>query len=184
MESPRVWMIPKWRPGARGKSCACSWRCCRPHSAGRAGPSIFSVDKNFRERAAERESIGLAKNDEGGLPSVVLGPDLAEKILAPMALESEEALRDGKSAWTAYAQSPGYLSPWCLPCRRPRPSRKMSLGFSTAPIPSSRKSMWCSAPIYDHLKTNAKGQIYPGADDDGSGTTAVLAIAHAMSLTA
>ena len=46
----------------------------------------FLRDKNFRERAAERESIGLAKNDEGGLPSAVLGPDLAEKILAPMAL--------------------------------------------------------------------------------------------------
>jgi Zn-dependent M28 family amino/carboxypeptidase len=35
---------------------------------------------------------------------------------------------------------------------------------------------------YDHLQTNDKGEIYPGADDDGSGTTSVLAIAHAMGL--
>jgi len=35
---------------------------------------------------------------------------------------------------------------------------------------------------YDHLKTGPNGEIYHGADDDGSGTTAVLAIAHAMSL--
>jgi len=35
---------------------------------------------------------------------------------------------------------------------------------------------------YDHLKTSPKGEIYPGADDDGSGTTSVLTIAHAMSL--
>jgi Zn-dependent M28 family amino/carboxypeptidase len=35
---------------------------------------------------------------------------------------------------------------------------------------------------YDHLKTGANGEIYPGADDDGSGTTAILTIAHAMSL--
>src|SRR5438445_11628676 len=35
---------------------------------------------------------------------------------------------------------------------------------------------------YDHLKTGPSGEIYPGADDDGSGTTAILTIAHAMSL--
>jgi len=35
---------------------------------------------------------------------------------------------------------------------------------------------------YDHLKTGPGGEIYPGADDDGSGTTSVLTIAHAMSL--
>src|SRR5207253_6481717 len=35
---------------------------------------------------------------------------------------------------------------------------------------------------YDHLKTGRNGEIYHGADDDGSGTTAVLASAHAMAL--
>ncbi|MGZ4855754.1 MAG: M28 family peptidase, partial [Candidatus Angelobacter sp.] len=35
---------------------------------------------------------------------------------------------------------------------------------------------------YDHLKTGPGGEVYPGADDDGSGTTSVLTIAHAMSL--
>jgi Zn-dependent M28 family amino/carboxypeptidase len=32
------------------------------------------------------------------------------------------------------------------------------------------------------LQTDDKGAIYPGADDDGSGTTSVLTIAHAMAL--
>ena len=35
---------------------------------------------------------------------------------------------------------------------------------------------------YDHLKTSDKGEIFHGADDDGSGTSAVLAIARAMSM--
>src|SRR5207253_6214246 len=35
---------------------------------------------------------------------------------------------------------------------------------------------------YDHLKTGPNGEIYHGADDDGSGTTSVLNIAEAMSL--
>jgi Zn-dependent M28 family amino/carboxypeptidase len=35
---------------------------------------------------------------------------------------------------------------------------------------------------YDHLETR-DGHIYPGADDDGSGTAAVLTIAHALATT-
>jgi Zn-dependent M28 family amino/carboxypeptidase len=35
---------------------------------------------------------------------------------------------------------------------------------------------------YDHLKTSDDGKIYPGADDDGSGTVSVLAIAKAISI--
>src|SRR5205807_9827378 len=35
---------------------------------------------------------------------------------------------------------------------------------------------------YDHLKTGANGEIYHGADDDGSGTTSVLNIAEAMAM--
>ena len=48
--------------------------------------------------------------------------------------------------------------------------------------PELRKEYVVFSAHYDHLQTDAKGQIYPGADDDGSGTTAILAIAHAMSL--
>jgi hypothetical protein len=35
---------------------------------------------------------------------------------------------------------------------------------------------------YDHLKTSEKGEVYHGADDDGSGTVSVLEIAQAFSL--
>ncbi|HEY7547298.1 MAG TPA: M28 family peptidase [Blastocatellia bacterium] len=35
---------------------------------------------------------------------------------------------------------------------------------------------------YDHLKTSSAGEVYNGADDDGSGTSAVLEIAEALSL--
>lgn len=35
---------------------------------------------------------------------------------------------------------------------------------------------------FDHLKTSEKGEVYPGADDDGSGTAAILTIARAMSI--
>lgn len=35
---------------------------------------------------------------------------------------------------------------------------------------------------YDHLKTSDKGEVYHGADDDGSGTVSVLEIAQAFAL--
>src|SRR5215216_2809687 len=35
---------------------------------------------------------------------------------------------------------------------------------------------------YDHLKTSAGGEVYNGADDDGSGTVSVLEIAQAFAM--
>jgi hypothetical protein len=35
---------------------------------------------------------------------------------------------------------------------------------------------------YDHLETTAKGEVYHGADDDGSGTVSVLSIAQAFAV--
>src|SRR5437764_7844385 len=47
----------------------------------------FLQDKNRRERAIGRESVGLARDrDTEGIPTVVLGPDLVDKFLAPMAM--------------------------------------------------------------------------------------------------
>lgn len=35
---------------------------------------------------------------------------------------------------------------------------------------------------YDHLETSPRGEVYNGADDDGSGTVSVLEIAHALTV--
>src|SRR5882672_7385551 len=43
-------------------------------------------DKSFLERFASRETVRLAKEADGGLPGLVLGPDAAEKVLAAGAL--------------------------------------------------------------------------------------------------
>jgi Zn-dependent M28 family amino/carboxypeptidase len=48
--------------------------------------------------------------------------------------------------------------------------------------PQLRNEYVAFSAHYDHLKTGPNGEIFHGADDDGSGTSAVLAIAKAMSL--
>jgi len=76
----------KGAPGARGKKlrvhhCAVASSQCR--QSGRQ----FSLQGQDFQGTCRRSGIDWpAKNDEGGLPSSRIGPDLAEKILAPMAL--------------------------------------------------------------------------------------------------
>ena len=43
--------------------------------------------KGFQERAASRENIRLARDGEGNLPQVTLGPALAEELLAACGLD-------------------------------------------------------------------------------------------------
>jgi Zn-dependent M28 family amino/carboxypeptidase len=56
------------------------------------------------------------------------------------------------------------------------------VGILEGADPKLRDEYLVISAHYDHLKTNEKGEIYPGADDDGSGTAAVLTLARAFSL--
>ncbi|HEV3040852.1 MAG TPA: M28 family peptidase [Candidatus Angelobacter sp.] len=139
--------------------------------------------KGFKERSAERELIGLANDNVAqGIPLVVLGPDPAEKLLASVALDLKTI--------NEIAHSHGKLKPQALEAsahlmvdlKKTKTLTQNVAGILDGTDPELRKEYVVFSAHYDHLKTNDQGQIYPGADDDGSGTTAVLAIAHAMSL--
>lgn len=135
--------------------------------------------KGFQDRAASRESVRLAREAEGKLPSITLGPDLAEKLLAAYGLDLK-TVYDTKQK----------LQPKTMDI-----SAKMAVAMQLAPTttqnvaaildgsdPKLKNEYVVFSAHYDHLKTGSNGQYYPGADDDGSGTTAVLTIAHALSL--
>ena len=62
------------------------------------------------------------------------------------------------------------------------PPRKTSRAILEGTDPVLKNEYVVFSAHYDHLKTGPGGEVYPGADDDGSGTTSVLTIAHAMSL--
>jgi hypothetical protein len=138
-------------------------------------------NKGFAERAAGRESVRLAKDSEGKLPAVSLGPVLAEEILSTVGLDLKNVYDLGHKQ---------KLQP-----RKTDISVKMAVFMQTTRTttenvaatlegtdPNLKNEYVVFSAHYDHLKTGANGEIYPGADDDGSGTTAILTIAHAMSL--
>jgi hypothetical protein len=140
-------------------------------------------DRDFRERSGERESIRLARGDDDeSLPAVALGPDLAEKILAPMALDLKTLYETEKAHGQLKPRALDTSAHIVLAVQRTKMVTQNVVGILDGTDPELKKEYVVFSAHYDHLKTNAKGQIYPGADDDGSGTTAVLAIAHAMSL--
>jgi hypothetical protein len=138
-------------------------------------------NKGFADRAAGRESVRLAKDSEGKLPAVTLGPGVAEEILSSVGLDLKNVYDLGRKQK--------------LQSRKTDISVKMAVFMQTTVTttqnvaatlegtdPNLKNEYVVFSAHYDHLKTGANGEIYPGADDDGSGTTAILTIAHAMSL--
>lgn len=138
-------------------------------------------NKGFAERAAGRESVRLAKDSEGKLPTITLGPALAEEMLSAAGLDLKNVYDLGRKQ---------KLQP-----KKTEISVKMAVFMQTTVAttqnvaatlegtdPNLKNEYVVFSAHYDHLKTGPNGEVYPGADDDGSGTTAILTIAHAMSL--
>jgi hypothetical protein len=142
----------------------------------------FLRSQNFREHAGERESIRLAKEDERSLPAVVLGPDLADKILAPLGLDLKALYEADKLHQPIQPKPLDASAHIVLSIQGTKSVTQNVAGILDGADPQLKNEYVVFSAHYDHLKTGANGEIYHGADDDGSGTTAVLAIAHAMSM--
>jgi hypothetical protein len=139
-------------------------------------------NKNFQERAASRETVRLAREGEGRLPALTLGPNAVDELLAACGL-------DLKSIYDAVGRKQA-LQPKATDVsvrmsvvqHLTRTTTQNVAGILEGTDPRLKNEYVVFSAHYDHLKTGPSGEIFPGADDDGSGTTAVLSIAHAMSL--
>ena len=137
--------------------------------------------KGFQERAAGRENVRLARDSEGNLPTIALGPTLAEEVLTAAGLDLKNVYEQGRK---------GKLQPkkmdmsvkMDVAMQLTRTTTQNVAGILEGTDPTLKNEYVVFSAHYDHLKTGPNGEIYPGADDDGSGTTAILTIAHAMSL--
>ncbi|HEY6274100.1 MAG TPA: M28 family peptidase [Terriglobales bacterium] len=143
----------------------------------------FLKSGSFKQRAAGRENVRLAADSDGKIPVITLGPDLSEKLLSLAGLNL-------KTVWEAATKKQA-LEPKTLPAasariavfvQQTRTTTQNVAGILEGTDPQLKDEYVVFSAHYDHLKTGPNGEIYHGADDDGSGTTAVLAIARAMSL--
>jgi len=136
----------------------------------------------FRERMAQREEVRLVKAQTETLPTVILGPDLADRLLSSAGLSLARVHAATEKNQTLEPKVLDASAHIVLSVDEKRATTENVAGILKGTDPQLRNEYVVFSAHYDHLKTSANGQIYPGADDDGSGTTAVLAIAHALSL--
>jgi hypothetical protein len=126
-----------------------------PPKPGRAALSAFSTV------LAGPELIKAIAALIGKDPAVLQSP--GGKDLAPLALDASASITikaDLKNA----------------------PPAQNVVGVLEGSDPSLRDQYVAFSAHYDHLKTSDAGEVYTGADDDGSGTVSVLEIAQAFSI--
>jgi len=138
-------------------------------------------NKGFQERAATRESVRLARVTEGSLPTVTLGPSLAEELLAACGMDLKSAY-DTNHKQSAQPKNLDITAKMTVAQQLTHSTTQNVAGILEGTDPALKHEYVVFSAHYDHLKTGPGGEIYPGADDDGSGTTSVLTIAHAMSM--
>jgi hypothetical protein len=139
-------------------------------------------NKGFQERAASRETVRLARDAESSLPAVTLGPVLAEEVLTACGLDLKSVYEAVSHKQKLQPKSVDITAKMTVAMQLTRSTTQNVAAILEGTDPALKHEYVVFSAHYDHLKTGPGGEIYPGADDDGSGTTSVLAIAHAMSL--
>jgi hypothetical protein len=118
-----------------------------------------------RARAAERGS-----SDRTRLPRILLGRGGLERVLA-LSGKSGSALQVGEDLGVRIAEDRKLLPPTI--------ELENVCGFWPGDDPVLSKEVVIVSAHYDHVGMQG-GEIHNGADDNGSGTSGLLAIAHAL----
>jgi hypothetical protein len=129
-----------------------------------------------------RQQLGLPprKTPSGkGLPQITAGPDLIKAIAKVLGKQTSDlvsprtALKPAELAASAEIKLRVDV--------KDAPLAQNVAGILDGADPKLKDEYVVFSAHYDHLKTGDKGEIYYGADDDGSGTVSVLEIAQAFS---
>jgi hypothetical protein len=139
-------------------------------------------NKSFQERVATRETVRLAKNADGKLPVLLLNPNLTEAFLSECGLDLKSIYEAVGRKERISPRKTNFSAKMAVVLQVTRSTTQNVAAVLEGSDPKLKQEYVVFSAHYDHLKTGPGGEIYPGADDDGSGTTAVLTIAHAMSL--
>jgi Zn-dependent M28 family amino/carboxypeptidase len=114
------------------------------------------------------------------LPEITAGPELIKALAKAMGKESSDL-----------TAAPLKLVPGEIPATaevklqvdvKDAPPAQNVVGILDGADPKLKDEYVVFSAHYDHLKTGDKGEVYHGADDDGSGTVSVLEIAQAFSV--
>jgi hypothetical protein len=114
------------------------------------------------------------------LPQVTAGSDLIKAIARLMGKESSDLI--GAVAAIKPAAIAASIEIRLRVAVKEAPPAQNVVAILAGSDPKLRDEYVAFSAHYDHLKTGDNGDVYHGADDDGSGTVSVLEIAQAFAL--
>jgi hypothetical protein len=133
------------------------------------------------QRALARERITLAAAEQPGLPTITLNRALADALLAPLELTLDSLNEKSAAGEPLPAARPLSASAqFTVAMQRKTQGTQNVVGILEGTDPKLKQEYVAFAAHYDHLRTGSDGRVFPGADDDGSGTVGVLNIARAL----
>jgi hypothetical protein len=136
------------------------------------------------KRFAGRQRVRLANESSqatGDLPFIIAGPTMAERLFAGTGKTLNDILEASRKGEPLNA-APGRTSASVTTVlNRSQEASFNVVGILDGTDPKLKNECVALSAHFDHEATSG-GEIYNGADDDGSGTVAVLEIARALSL--
>ncbi|MBI3653037.1 MAG: M28 family peptidase [Acidobacteria bacterium] len=146
---------------------------------------ISAPDVWFYSRASsasEQLSLPPRANANGKiLPTLQAGPNLIKAIAA--ALNRPAAALTHLDGKPVKAATLNLIAEWKLSVKvKDAPLAQNVVGVLAGTDAKLKDEYVVISAHYDHLETTGDGQVYNGADDDGSGTVSVLEIAQAFAL--
>ncbi len=128
------------------------------------------------------EGMSLNSGQAASIPSAIIPLESAAKIVGPLGLPVDKLFEKAKKGERLDPKPLDATASLTIEMKRSSQQAENVVAILDGGDPKLRDEYVSVSAHYDHLKTDDSGEIYPGADDDGSGTAAVLTIARAFAL--
>jgi len=146
-------------------------------------PRVYELQAMRRPTYVQRtlEGVRLALDTNGeNLPTLRLGPDAADQVLRSADLSLQKVMAAARTGSEVEAKPLNAR----MAIRLAVDKQTVTTQNVAAVLPGTDAKLKDEYVLfsahYDHLETDRNGEIFPGADDDGSGTSGVLNIAKVV----
>ncbi len=146
-------------------------------------PNLLSMWPRVKMFATRQGASLPPKGAEAGskFPAVLAGPALVKALAEAMGKEEAFFTKASGDAFKPMAIPAKAALNMSVEVKEAPPAQNVA-GILEGSDPKLKDQYVVFSAHYDHLQTGKNGEIYNGADDDGSGTVAVLEIAEALSI--
>jgi len=146
-------------------------------------PQTILAWNQIKAWAGTQQQLGLPPHTLTSgktFPEISAGPELIKAIAKAMGKESSELTASDPKVKPAEVPASAEIK-LHVEVKSAGPAQNV-VGILDGSDPKLKDEFVVFSAHYDHLKTSDIGEVYHGADDDGSGTVSVLEIAHALSI--